>query len=159
MQGRITTVDGTPIAGAIVSAGLLMDPIPGICAAVTDAEGRYKIADLNRFDLANQEPQPAGNGVFAMVGALNAQVRHPDYSRQPFDCTKIPSTVDVTLHRAAIVEGQVVLSDSEIPASAHRWNSGTMLWRPIIGHDRKSMTSVATDLPTSLQARTAFRQY
>ncbi|MHB9081797.1 MAG: M56 family metallopeptidase [Pirellulaceae bacterium] len=127
MQGRITTVDGTPIAGAIVSAncGLPMDPIPGICAAVTDAEGRYEISDLNRFDLANQEPQPAGNGVFDTLIALSAQVRHPDYSRQPFNYTKIPSTVDVTLHRSAIVEGQVVLSDSEMPASGAQvefWN-------------------------------------
>lgn len=109
MRGRITTVDGTPVAGAIVSANcLLMEPIVGICAAATDAEGRYEIADLARSDLADQKPE--------LWGPREARVYHPDYARQPFRYTQIPSTVDVTLHRAAIVEGQVVLSDSGMPA-------------------------------------------
>ncbi len=117
MRGRITSADGTPIAGAIVSANcLLMEPIVGICAAATDAEGRYEIADLDRFDLANQKPQAYGNGLWQMRGPSEGLVHHPDYARQPFRYTQIPSTVDVTLHRAAIVEGQVVLTDSEMPA-------------------------------------------
>jgi hypothetical protein len=117
MRGRITTADGTPIAGAIVSTDLLlMEPIVGICAAATDAEGRYEIADLGRFDLANQKPQPYGNGLWQMSGPCEARVYHPDFARQPFRYTQIPSTVDVTLHPAAVVEGQVVLTDSGMPA-------------------------------------------
>jgi 5-hydroxyisourate hydrolase-like protein (transthyretin family) len=65
MEGRITDANGVPVAGAIVSANScsLFEPIPGIGAAVTDADGRYEISDLNRFDLANQKPQPVVDGV------------------------------------------------------------------------------------------------
>jgi hypothetical protein len=118
MQGRITDAEGRPISGAIVSTGCnLMKPVPGICAAVTDAAGRYEISDLRPFDLVNQKPQPAGNGTFTMFGESRAQVQHPDYARLPFEYTKIPSTVDATIHRIAEVGGQIVLGDNGQPAN------------------------------------------
>jgi beta-lactamase regulating signal transducer with metallopeptidase domain len=126
MTGRVTDVDGKPIAGAIVAtngSGLL-DPIPGIGAAATDADGRYEIADLRPFDVADQRPQPAGRGVFIAYGASIGQVRHPDYARETIKYTKVPSNVDVTLRRAAIVNGVVLLSGTRQAAIGARIEFG-----------------------------------
>src|SRR5262245_2916994 len=47
LEGRVTDLDGKPVAGATVwtSNGLLR-PVPGICAAVSDAKGKYSISDI-----------------------------------------------------------------------------------------------------------------
>ncbi len=118
MQGRISDAKGRPIANATVSAGtgaVLMEPVPGIGAAVTDAAGHYEISDLRPYSHAKQKPQPAGNGLFTIYGKPRAQVRHPDYARQPFYYTKVPSVANATMHRVAEVEGQIVLGDDGQP--------------------------------------------
>lgn len=117
LQGHVTDAEGRPVADAIVSTSLLMEPVPGIGAAVTDVAGRYEMSDLRPFDLANQKPQPGHNGwLSTMIGPYRAHVHHPDYARQPFEYTKIPNVVDVILHRVALVEGQIVLGETGQPA-------------------------------------------
>jgi hypothetical protein len=117
MKGRVTSDDGKAVAGAVVSVGGdLLEPVPGIRAAVTDADGRYEIPDLQTFDLAKQELQPTGNGFYDVSSARFAEVRHPEFARQGFKYTRIPSNVDVTIHRAAVVEGQIVLAEDNQPA-------------------------------------------
>lgn len=116
MQGQITDAEGRPVAGAIVSTGLLTEPVIGIGAAATDAAGNYEISDLWPFDLADQKPQPAGHGMFTMLGNARAHIHHADYARQPFEYSKVPSVVDATVHRVAVVEGQIVLGDNGQPA-------------------------------------------
>jgi protocatechuate 3,4-dioxygenase beta subunit len=126
MKGRIVNAEGRPVVGAIVSTatGLPM-AVEGICAAVTDADGNYAITDLRPFDVANHKPHPTGDGGFMMITACNGKVEHPDYARQPFRYTKIPSTIDVTVHKSAVVHGQIVLAEKDEPASGARlefWN-------------------------------------
>ena len=112
MRGRIVNEDGKPVIGAIVSKACgLHQPPPGICAAVTDADGYYEIADLRPFDLADQKPQPSGDGGFIRTSGCYGQVRHAEYAQQPFLFTKIPSTIDVTMKRVAIVKGQIVTAE------------------------------------------------
>ena len=50
LQGKVTDAAGKPVAGAHVWArGLGGRPIDGISTAVTDAEGKYAIADMGRW--------------------------------------------------------------------------------------------------------------
>jgi carboxypeptidase family protein len=132
MQGRIVNAEGRPVVGAIVStASALPMAVEGICAAVTDAQGMYSITDLRPFDVANQKPQQTGNGAVTMITACLGKVEHPDYARQPFRYTKIPSTIDVTVHRSAVVHGQVVLAEKDEPASGARLE----FWNDAVGPD------------------------
>ncbi len=118
LQGRILDDDGKPVAGATVWAGCsLSEPVVGICAAVTDASGHYEISDLLPFDLENQKPQAMGNGLFGVTTRCFANVRHPDYARQLISYTKVPGTANGTIHRAAVVDGHVVLAESGEPAA------------------------------------------
>ncbi len=118
LKGRVTDADGKPVAGAVVGPGCgLPEPVPGIGSAVTDADGKYQIADLRPWDATKQKPQPAGEGRYWITGGCNGTVLHPDYARQTFLYTRIPSTIDVTLQRRAAVAGQVVLAESGEPAA------------------------------------------
>ena len=61
LRGVVTTADGTPVSGAMVSAtvGVAWPRIDdGIFRARTDAQGRYEIADLIAF--SQEEPTDKG---------------------------------------------------------------------------------------------------
>jgi hypothetical protein len=59
LRGRILDEDHKPIAGAVVfGPQSLYSPLPGINCALTDAQGRYEIADLAPFDIANVPINP-----------------------------------------------------------------------------------------------------
>jgi protocatechuate 3,4-dioxygenase beta subunit len=115
MQGRIVDPEGKAVPGAVVDVWYLPKPVPGIGAAVTDALGRYEISDLRPYE-RESKLQPVGDGRMGSFGAPHAKVQHPDYARQVFQYTKVPSTVDVTLHRPAVVEGQIVTAENGQPA-------------------------------------------
>ena len=55
-----------------------------------------------------------------MSGPWTGQVQHPDHARQPFQYTKVPSVVDVTIDRVAVVEGKTVLDENGQPAVGAR---------------------------------------
>jgi beta-lactamase regulating signal transducer with metallopeptidase domain len=116
LQGRMTDVDGKPVAGAIVSSGWLPDPIPGIGAAVTDADGHYIIPDLRAFDFDNQPQQRLKNPFGGKATPPTFEVRHPDFGRQRFEYRRVPSTVNATVQRAAVVEGQIRFAENGKPA-------------------------------------------
>lgn len=122
LHGRITDANGKPIANASVWAPNtgLVEPVAGICAAETDADGQYEIGDLKPYDLAKQAPRAVGNGAFVVSTGSRLNIRHPDYARQLANYTKVPSTVDVTLGRAAVVEGIVTLPDGLHPVVGER---------------------------------------
>jgi beta-lactamase regulating signal transducer with metallopeptidase domain/protocatechuate 3,4-dioxygenase beta subunit len=117
LEGRIVDTDGKPIAGAVVSASNDPDAVPGICAGVTDTDGKYSIPDLLPFDLADQKPQADGEGRSMVTTSVFGGVGHPDFARQVFRYTKVPGVVDVTLERAAVVAGSVVLTENGQPAA------------------------------------------
>jgi beta-lactamase regulating signal transducer with metallopeptidase domain/protocatechuate 3,4-dioxygenase beta subunit/Leucine-rich repeat (LRR) protein len=140
LKGRVVNDDGKPVSGAIVYTGCgVPKPVPGIQAAVTDADGRYEIADLRPFDLANQKPRPGPNGTFMVAGPCIGQVQHPDYARQPFKYSKTPDTIDVKLQRVAIIEGQVLLDQTNDPAAGVRLE----FWNDNVGPD--GWTRTVTD--------------
>jgi len=110
LQGRVTDPSGKPIAGAWVwTNGLPTDPLPGVCSARTDANGRYALTDLPAWDVATQKPQVSADGRSAtMISHCYFYVRHPDYGEQRPTYKRVPDTIDITLQPAAIIEGRVL---------------------------------------------------
>ena len=140
MKGRVTNEEGKPVAGAIVSAGNpLITPVPGIRTGVTDEKGFYEIYDLNAFDSADQKPQPVGDGAFDWSPHSFGQIRHPDYAQSRFTFSKVPSVTNITLQRPAIVEGQITLKESGVPAAGVQ----VEFWNDLVGPD--SWTRSTTD--------------
>lgn len=141
LRGRVVNEAGQSVSGAIVSAGSpLMFRIPGICADVSDEEGRYEISDLRPFSLAGQVAQSADDGESKwVISAYFAEVEHGDYARQRFPVEAIPGDTDVTLQRPAIVEGVVTLDHSDAPAAGARLE----FWNDTISPDH--WTRVTTD--------------
>ena len=117
LRGRVLDTQGSPVKGAVVSMlSPLLNPVEGICAAISNADGFYEITDLPRIDLANQKPQPWGDGTVSMVSGYSGDVQHPHYARDRFAVTRVPAVVDVNVQSAAIVEGTLVLKESGKPA-------------------------------------------
>jgi protocatechuate 3,4-dioxygenase beta subunit len=118
LTGRVTDSDGKPISGALVShGGGLLTPVPGIQAALSDANGNYEIFDLSSNDGPKNSRQADGKGGFVTYSSVPiAHVRHPDYGHQTVEFRTVPATVDVVLKHPAGVVGKVVLGDAEQPA-------------------------------------------
>jgi beta-lactamase regulating signal transducer with metallopeptidase domain/5-hydroxyisourate hydrolase-like protein (transthyretin family) len=110
LQGRVTDPSGKPIAGAWVwTNGLPTDPLPGVCSCRTDAEGRYAITDLPAWDVATQKPQVSADGRSStMISHCCFYVRHPDYGELRPMYKRVPDSINITLHPAAIIEGRVL---------------------------------------------------
>ena len=140
LKGRIANEEGNAVQGVLVSAGSpLVEPVPGICAAISDADGYYEISDLRSFDVADQEPQPTGDGAFMSVSHCYGRLLHPGYARDRFPYSKIPGVANVTVRRPAVVEGQIVLKESGSPAAGAR----VEFWNDTIAPD--SWTRATTD--------------
>jgi len=109
LSGRITGEDGQPVAGATVFRATQMKaPVPGVLCAVTDADGRYQIADMSVWDAATQKPQINAAGRHAVVSHCFLNVRHVEYADDGLAYRKVPSVVDGVLHRPAHVGGRVL---------------------------------------------------
>ena len=90
--------------------------------AVTDSDGRYEIADLRPFDTggALYSPPLEPGAVESAPGPQVLEVRQPGYGRQRVLYRQVPGQVDVTIHRAAVVKGQIVLDRGTRPAAGAR---------------------------------------
>ena len=110
LSGRVIDDKGRPVKGAKVYTHCYpsVQPIEGVLSDTTDADGKYAITDLAVWDVANEKPQKVGENAFEVVASCSFSVRHPEYGTEKPSYTKIPSTVDVTLEPAAVIEGQVI---------------------------------------------------
>ena len=117
LQGRLTDSTGRPVAGAFVRVGHdLAEPVVGIRAARTDENGHYEISDFPIWDAATAKPQIDPDGRTSKVSMCIAHVRHPDFAPAALGFTKVPSTVNLVLHKPAHLEGHVVLDENGEPA-------------------------------------------
>ena len=84
---------------------------------MTDADGHYIIPDLKAsdFDIERRQ-QRLRNPFGTMVSPPTAEVRHPDFGPQRFEYLRVPSTVDATIQRVAVIEGQIRLAENGKPA-------------------------------------------
>ncbi len=85
ITGRVTDSKLQPIAGATVRVGSRR--LPGVNDALTDAHGRFEIADL----------QAAEKLTFGMSNVL--VVEHPEYDSQTATFKSVPISVDFVLNR------------------------------------------------------------
>jgi len=116
LRGRVTNESGEPVPNTLVSAdqsGLL---IPGIRSTYTNADGFYRIDDVESFDDSESKRRRIDGSTMRLTGRFG-NVLHPEYARSFFRYTKVPSTLDLTLKRPAVVEGQIVLKENGLPAA------------------------------------------
>ena len=113
LRGRITGPDGKPVAGVGVWTPGLKEMVPGICSATTDTNGYYEITDLRAWD---RDKYPAF-GAFGTPGPFQTvkgtgyrplRVQHPDYGLLLAPYTKVPSTVDATFDKPAVITGRMI---------------------------------------------------
>ena len=83
ITGRVTDSKSQPVAGAIVRVG--PNPLPGVNEAMTDAVGRFDIADLEAAEELS----------FGMRNVL--VVAHPEHNPQTATFTSVPSSIDIVL--------------------------------------------------------------
>ncbi|HUY90133.1 MAG TPA: carboxypeptidase regulatory-like domain-containing protein [Pirellulales bacterium] len=149
LRGQVVDSEGKPVAGAVVScpdACALAKPLPGIMCAVTDADGRFEIADLPPFDVANLPPEVSDFGMFARASAA-VGIEHPDYAQQVAEYERLPAVVEATLQRPAALAGQIVDEESGQPAE-----KATVHWTHEHGFSGSTLTDqdgryAATGLP------------
>jgi len=117
LRGKITGPDGRPIAGAQVSAASpLHPPVDGIRATRSNANGDFEIADLEREDLSRPIPVPGKPGAFTRTFPF-LQVQHPAFAWTAVSYNEVPSTLDVTLRPAAVIEGRVINGETGGPVA------------------------------------------
>ena len=159
LRGRVVDSDGKPVADAVIScpdACALARPLPGIMCAVTDADGRYEIADLPPFDVDNLPPQVLDFGTFARISAA-VGIEHADYAPQVAEYERLPAMVDATLQRPATLTGQILDEESGQPAAM-----STVRWTHERGFSDATLTDqdgryAATGLPPGKYALRAWR--
>ncbi|MCI0335751.1 MAG: carboxypeptidase regulatory-like domain-containing protein [Planctomycetes bacterium] len=131
LRGRITSPDGKPVAGALVSFGTLGTATwDGAMAARTDENGNYEIDDIAPFDMqqyrdqiAEQQRQAQEKGrkdVYSAALFISPpflRVEHPDFAVMRIGVEKVPGEKAVQLEPAAILEGRVVYGPSGEPAA------------------------------------------
>lgn len=116
LSGVVTDEAGRPVPGArVFLPSAYQEPLPGILSAVTDDAGRFSIAGLKRWKAGEVVQLNKQEGM--MISHFNFLLDHPDYARTTAHYTAVPSTVNVTLHPPAIVEGKVVDAVMRRPAA------------------------------------------
>ena len=126
LTGRVTDPDGRPIGGAWVwTQGVAGEPVDGIMSAKTDADGRYAIHDLDKFDAETAEEiewkgedsiELGGPSTFLQMTSIAIRARHPDHVRIEANYTRAPGTVDFVLPTGGSLEGQVIDAVTKKPA-------------------------------------------
>jgi hypothetical protein len=107
LSGKVIDNDGQPVAGATVSPYFVYDrPVPGLFAATTDGEGRFKIDNLGVFRW------PGGKDVPTSFNVL-----HPDYPETRATANALPAEVVVTLEAGCIVTGSITDGVTGQPAA------------------------------------------
>lgn len=119
LSGVVTDEAGRPIPGArVFLPWAYQEPLPGILIAVTDDTGRFTISGLKCWNAGDVLDEGKDNKKEKLVmGSCNFLLDHPDYARTTAQFTGVPSTVNVTLHPAAIVEGVVIDAVTQRPAA------------------------------------------
>ena len=118
VSGRITDVEGKPIAGAWVwTQGLTEAPLEGIMSGVTDADGRYSIPDLSRLDTQTFEKLKSVSRVRVSAIHIYIRARHPDYVTELRTYSKAPDSVNFVLKPGGSVEGRVDDTVTGTPAA------------------------------------------
>ncbi|HEY2839479.1 MAG TPA: M56 family metallopeptidase, partial [Pirellulales bacterium] len=125
LRGRVTDSAGRPVAGAlVVGNSQLPKSIPKIGCAVTDADGRYEIADLPPFDASKVPPLVFAGGTMESVSTVG-WIEHADFATHLLEYTKLPDVVDAVLLPPAGFTARVVDDDDGKPMqNAHvQWTS------------------------------------
>jgi 5-hydroxyisourate hydrolase-like protein (transthyretin family) len=118
LQGRVTDEAGKPVSGARVwTHSLRAGPLDGISSTVTDADGKYAITDMGRWNDEDAKPKPIGNGLAVGAARVYFDIRHPDFARERPTWERIPCTVDVVLQRGGVIEGKVTDRKTGKPAA------------------------------------------
>ncbi len=119
LRGQVKDASGQPVAGAAVSASYpMLKFISGVRNAVTDADGRYEISDLQCWDATKRDAHLEDAGYEAYPTQLYAGASCEGFATQGMLYNQVPGTMDITLHRPAKVEGQVVDSHNMPQAGA-----------------------------------------
>ena len=107
LSGVVTDAAGAAVSGATVFSSVMpTQPIPNFCCAVTDASGRYEIADMWSW---NSESAKASGVEVTKTREINfLRVTHPDFPVTEAMYSAIPQVVDITLRPPAVVEGRVL---------------------------------------------------
>lgn len=137
LHGRVTDGEGRPVGGASVWAmAPVDDPVDGIMAATTDADGRFEITDMPKSD--GIEPGP--NGVeFHITSYLRAD--HPKFGRSLAPYRGTPGEVNIVMQLGSTIRGMVfdevrgppadgvVVSMQAVGDHADAFNRGIVGWR------------------------------
>ncbi|NLE36419.1 MAG: carboxypeptidase regulatory-like domain-containing protein, partial [Pirellulaceae bacterium] len=131
LAGRVVDADGKPIEGALISALGFSFGADRFFSARTDADGRFTITDLPEWNIGSSDVivHPGGTSVtitgrfsphdtedseterrsthLAMAALQGLIIQHPGYATAPLKVQRVPSKTDVTLRRAATIEGRV----------------------------------------------------
>jgi hypothetical protein len=149
IRGRVTNQAGKPIAGAVVwKPGLLMlyKPVEGLACAITDADGRYEIADMTSADIDEMPPFVTPIATIKYMSLL-LSVQHPDYADGIMEYSSVPATCDITLQPAATLRGQVLFDDGQEPARKASveisFDNGTTRYVPVDETGNYSVSQLA----------------
>jgi protocatechuate 3,4-dioxygenase beta subunit len=117
LRGKITGPDGRPIAGAQVSAASpLHPPVDGIRATRSNANGDFEISDLKKENVSQPLSVPGKPGAFTTTfGSLHVQ--HPGFAWTAVSYNEVPSTLNVILRPAAVIEGRVINGETGEPVA------------------------------------------
>ncbi|MEZ6071175.1 MAG: carboxypeptidase-like regulatory domain-containing protein [Pirellulales bacterium] len=118
LRGRVTDVDGHPIAGALVRFGLTLPRIEDFACAYTDDDGEFQKYDVSETG----DPAPPAKKLDAItlypwayrITAEGFVSQTRSYLEQR------PREVQVELERGASMTGRVLFADSGLPAAGVR---------------------------------------
>ncbi len=130
LNGRITDVDGNPVAGAVVKFGhaMMFNGLNELRlgTSVTDADGRYSIRDLPAYDVAEQQRQldamikrnPALTRTMATgVPQQQLLVTHPKFTAKRVAVRRVPGEVNAKLSPGSAIEGKLSFPTEARPNS------------------------------------------
>jgi beta-lactamase regulating signal transducer with metallopeptidase domain/protocatechuate 3,4-dioxygenase beta subunit len=140
LRGQITSPNGKPVEGALVSFGTLSPALwEGAMSARTDDDGNYQIDDIAPFELQQYREQIAeqrrrlekesreAKGMYdaLFISPPGLRVEYPDFAVKRVSVEQIPGRADVRLEPAAVLEGRVVFGPSGDPAVDARVEANT----------------------------------
>lgn len=106
-SGTIRGEDGKPVPNALVSVDVFGRMPVGVRSAMTDEQGKFAIADLEKYDIKDHVVKSSDGRVASVSHQKWFTVLHPDFARTRIECTKIPNDVEILVEPAAIIEGRI----------------------------------------------------